>query len=69
MLVLLAGIFVVHIATVIMLFVCTIANVWVVSNVGNASVGLWNNCTNTLCNDLVYAHEDELCYYDLIITW
>ncbi|XP_025257241.1 epithelial membrane protein 1 isoform X4 [Theropithecus gelada] len=61
MLVLLAGIFVVHIATVIMLFVCTIANVWVVSNVGNASVGLWNNCTNTLCNGtLVYAHEDAL---------
>lgn len=61
MLVLLAGIFVVHIATVIMLFVCTIANVWVVSNAGNASVGLWNNCTNTLCNGtLVYAHEDAL---------
>ncbi|EHH66105.1 Epithelial membrane protein 1 [Macaca fascicularis] len=61
MLVLLAGIFVVHIATVIMLFVCTIANVWVVSNAGNASVGLWNNCTNTLCNGtLSYAHEDAL---------
>ncbi|XP_011913893.1 PREDICTED: epithelial membrane protein 1 [Cercocebus atys] len=61
MLVLLAGIFVVHIATVIMLFVCTIANVWVVSNAGNASVGLWNNCTNTFCNGtLIYAHEDAL---------
>uniref|UniRef100_A0A2K6MLS4 Epithelial membrane protein 1 n=1 Tax=Rhinopithecus bieti TaxID=61621 RepID=A0A2K6MLS4_RHIBE len=70
MLVLLAGIFVVHIATVIMLFVCTIANVWVVSNVGNASVGLWKNCTNTFCSEnLSYASEDELCYSDLIITW
>uniref|UniRef100_A0A8C9H122 Epithelial membrane protein 1 n=1 Tax=Piliocolobus tephrosceles TaxID=591936 RepID=A0A8C9H122_9PRIM len=69
MLVLLAGIFVVHIATVIMLFVCTIANVWMVSNAGNASVGLWKNCTN-ICNEtLSYANEDELCYYDLIITW
>ncbi|XP_023081900.1 epithelial membrane protein 1 [Piliocolobus tephrosceles] len=61
MLVLLAGIFVVHIATVIMLFVCTIANVWMVSNAGNASVGLWKNCTNTFCNEtLSYANEDAL---------
>ncbi|XP_011809481.1 PREDICTED: epithelial membrane protein 1 [Colobus angolensis palliatus] len=61
MLVLLAGIFVVHIATVIMLFVCTIANVWMVSNVGNASVGLWKNCSNTFCSEtLSYASEDAL---------
>ncbi|XP_006866102.1 PREDICTED: epithelial membrane protein 1 [Chrysochloris asiatica] len=61
MLVLLAGIFVVHIATVIMLFVCTIANVWVVSNTGQFSVGLWKNCTDGNCDNLlVYADEDAL---------
>ncbi|KAI2564554.1 epithelial membrane protein 1, partial [Homo sapiens] len=61
MLVLLAGIFVVHIATVIMLFVSTIANVWLVSNTVDASVGLWKNCTNISCSDsLSYASEDAL---------
>uniref|UniRef100_A0A670JZ55 Epithelial membrane protein 1 n=1 Tax=Podarcis muralis TaxID=64176 RepID=A0A670JZ55_PODMU len=45
MLVLLAGIFVVHIATVIMLFVSTIANVS--SNMGKTnSSGLWLQCAN-----------------------
>ncbi|KAK2492854.1 hypothetical protein MC885_019335, partial [Smutsia gigantea] len=61
MLVLLAGIFVVHIATVIMLFVSTIANVWVVSDFGQASVGLWKNCTSGSCEDgLSYGGEDAL---------
>uniref|UniRef100_A0A8D2A2S4 Epithelial membrane protein 1 n=1 Tax=Sus scrofa TaxID=9823 RepID=A0A8D2A2S4_PIG len=61
MLVLLAGIFVVHIATVIMLFVCTIANVWVVSDAGQGSVGLWKNCTSAGCTDtLLYGGEDAL---------
>ncbi|KAF6118486.1 epithelial membrane protein 1 [Phyllostomus discolor] len=61
MLVLLAGIFVVHIATVIMLFVSTIANVWVVSDMTKASVGLWKNCTVGNCEgSLVYGHEDAL---------
>lgn len=61
MLVLLAGIFVVHIATVIMLFVSTIANVWVVSNSGKSSLGLWKNCTEFNCNEaLSYANEDAL---------
>ncbi|KAL0612482.1 Epithelial membrane protein 1, partial [Plecturocebus cupreus] len=61
MLVLLAGIFVVHIATVIMLFVCTIANVWVVANAGNASAGLWGTCFLGNCNGtLSYSHEDAL---------
>ncbi|XP_054447382.1 epithelial membrane protein 1 [Pteronotus mesoamericanus] len=61
MLVLLAGIFVVHIATVIMLFVSTIANVWVVSDNTKASVGLWKNCTGGNCDgSLFYAHEDAL---------
>ncbi|XP_068957629.1 epithelial membrane protein 1 [Petaurus breviceps papuanus] len=61
MLVLLAGIFVVHIATVIMLFVSTIANVWVVSKNGTVSAGLWNRCTDGTCNQaLSYAGEDAL---------
>lgn len=61
MLVLLAGIFVVHIATVIMLFVSTIANVWVVSDITSASVGLWKNCSNSHCDGaLSYADEDAL---------
>ncbi|KAM5252373.1 epithelial membrane protein 1 [Hipposideros larvatus] len=61
MLVLLAGIFVVHIATVIMLFVSTIANVWVVSDYGKASIGLWRNCTDLNCDGaLPYANEDAL---------
>ncbi|XP_003934591.1 epithelial membrane protein 1 [Saimiri boliviensis] len=61
MLVLLAGIFVVHIATVIMLFVCTIANVWMVNSLGDISVGLWANCTYGNCNgNLSYGNEDAL---------
>ncbi|XP_049639300.1 epithelial membrane protein 1 [Suncus etruscus] len=60
MLVLLAGIFVVHIATVIMLFVSTIANVWVVSDYGSSSVGLWKNCTDGNCVSLMYADQDSL---------
>ncbi|XP_072509993.1 epithelial membrane protein 1 isoform X2 [Notamacropus eugenii] len=59
MLVLLAGIFVVHIATVIMLFVSTIANVWVVSKNGTISAGLWSQCVNGNCDEtLSYAGED-----------
>ncbi|KAL1776055.1 epithelial membrane protein 1 [Sigmodon hispidus] len=61
MLVLLAGIFVVHIATAIMLFVSTISNVWMVSADVKSSVGLWKNCTGGNCNDsLTYGHEDAL---------
>ncbi|NWW47087.1 EMP1 protein, partial [Pedionomus torquatus] len=60
MLVLLAGIFVVHIATVIMLFVSTIANVWMVgsSNYGKVSTGLWLLCNNT-CEQLPVSSRDE----------
>ncbi|XP_027712227.1 epithelial membrane protein 1 [Vombatus ursinus] len=57
MLVLLAGIFVVHIATVVMLFVSTIANVWIVSNNGT-SWGLWNPCSEEKCSELSYAGKD-----------
>ncbi|XP_012629871.2 epithelial membrane protein 1 [Microcebus murinus] len=61
MLVLLAGIFVVHIATVIMLFVSTIANVWMVSDGVDASVGLWKYCVSGSCNStLPYGNEDAL---------
>ncbi|KFV75778.1 Epithelial membrane protein 1 [Struthio camelus australis] len=60
MLVLLAGIFVVHIATVIMLFVSTIANVWMVGsyNTEKASSGLWLLC-NRSCRQLPVATSDD----------
>ncbi|XP_025896205.1 epithelial membrane protein 1 [Nothoprocta perdicaria] len=60
MLVLLAGIFVVHIATVIMLFVSTIANVWMVGyyNTQEVSSGLWLRC-NKSCTQLLVASSDE----------
>ncbi|XP_007942666.1 epithelial membrane protein 1 [Orycteropus afer afer] len=61
MLVLLAGIFLVHIATVVMLFVSTIANEWVASDSGKFSVGLWKNCTEGNCDGaLWYGNEDAL---------
>ncbi|XP_074050647.1 epithelial membrane protein 1 [Macrotis lagotis] len=61
MLVLLAGIVVIHIATVVMLFVSTIANVWVVSKNGNYSEGLWNSCDYGKCDGtLTYANQDAL---------
>nr|KAF6373541.1 epithelial membrane protein 1 [Pipistrellus kuhlii] len=60
MLVLLAGIFVVHIATVIMLFVSTIANVWVVADRRSASVGLWKNCSDGSCEGLLPYGEDAV---------
>ncbi|NXY60521.1 EMP1 protein, partial [Callaeas wilsoni] len=60
MLVLLAGIFVVHIATVIMLFVSTIANVWMVGppETGMVSAGLWLLCNET-CVQLPVSSQDE----------
>ncbi|KAJ6656328.1 hypothetical protein lerEdw1_003831 [Lerista edwardsae] len=60
MLVLLAGIFVVHIATVIMLFVSTIANVWMVQSFANTtiSLGLWQRCQDGKCSELVYPDDD-----------
>ncbi|XP_052031103.1 epithelial membrane protein 1 [Apodemus sylvaticus] len=61
MLVLLAGLFVVHIATAIMLFVSTIANVWMVADYGDFSVGLWKNCTNGNCDgSLNYGDEGAI---------
>ncbi|NWX05469.1 EMP1 protein, partial [Caloenas nicobarica] len=58
MLVLLAGIFVVHIATVIMLFVSTISNVWMVNSNGT-SWGLWLQCNQT-CNQLTVDDDGSL---------
>ncbi|XP_020643604.1 epithelial membrane protein 1 [Pogona vitticeps] len=60
MLVLLAGIFVIHIATVIMLFVSTIANVWMAGRIGTAtnSTGLWMECLNGQCSDVHVSDSD-----------
>ncbi|XP_042325250.1 epithelial membrane protein 1 [Sceloporus undulatus] len=61
MLVLLAGIFVVHIATVIMLFVSTIANVWMAGKISSGitnSSGLWLQCANGHCRDLQFVDDD-----------
>ncbi|XP_062480143.1 epithelial membrane protein 1 [Pezoporus occidentalis] len=58
MLVLLAGIFVVHIATVIMLFVSTISNVWMVGTYNKTvSSGLWLLCNQT-CRELPVSNDD-----------
>ncbi|XP_034259626.1 epithelial membrane protein 1 [Pantherophis guttatus] len=60
MLVLLAGIFVVHIATVIMLFVSTIANVWMVTTISQKinSSGLWKQCSESSCQDIIVNNDD-----------
>uniref|UniRef100_A0A670XWN9 Uncharacterized protein n=1 Tax=Pseudonaja textilis TaxID=8673 RepID=A0A670XWN9_PSETE len=60
MLVLLAGIFVVHIATVVMLFVSTIANVWIVTTISGKtnSSGLWKQCSESNCVDLSVPNDD-----------
>uniref|UniRef100_A0A8D0GCA9 Epithelial membrane protein 1 n=1 Tax=Sphenodon punctatus TaxID=8508 RepID=A0A8D0GCA9_SPHPU len=62
MLVLLAGIFVVHIATVVMLFVSTIANVWMAGKTGVGQVtnssGLWQECSNGSCTKLPFNDDD-----------
>ncbi|KAG8513777.1 Epithelial membrane protein 1, partial [Galemys pyrenaicus] len=61
MLVLLASIFVVHTATAIMLFVSAIANVWVVTNYDNSSMGLWKQCIGGSCNmTLPYADDGAI---------
>lgn len=58
MLVLLAGIFVCHIATVVMLFVSTIANVWMRNN-NDASAGIWKACAAGTCVLLPNLGENE----------
>nr|XP_060633174.1 epithelial membrane protein 1 [Anolis sagrei ordinatus] len=61
MLVLLAGIFVIHIATTIMLFVSTIANVWMAGKYNNTttnSSGLWHQCENGECKELNFSEDD-----------
>ncbi|CAI9612871.1 unnamed protein product [Staurois parvus] len=44
MLVVLAAVFVVHIATTVMLFVATISNVWLKNTLGTESMGIWMRC-------------------------
>lgn len=58
MLVLLAGIFVVHIATVIMLFVSTISNVWMKNTVGMSS-GIWKLCQSDGSCDTLQVKDDD----------
>ena len=57
MLVLLAGICVVHIAVIVMLFVATIANVWMKDS-GVSSVGIWKDCVNGVCTLLPDLQEN-----------
>ncbi|XP_063282425.1 epithelial membrane protein 1 [Pelobates fuscus] len=59
MLVLLAGIFIVHIATVVMLFVSTISNVWLQNS--NVSSGIWLACNSGSCSSIfpTLAQGDE----------
>ncbi|XP_072276325.1 epithelial membrane protein 1 [Pyxicephalus adspersus] len=49
MLVMLAGVFVVHVAITIMLYVATISNVWIKFNDGSGSEGIWKTCKATVC--------------------
>ncbi|XP_063796498.1 epithelial membrane protein 1 [Pseudophryne corroboree] len=52
MLVIMAAIFVVHIATTVMLFVATISNVWLKLGSGEESRGIWLDCLNASCNSI-----------------
>ncbi|XP_061495364.1 epithelial membrane protein 1 [Rhineura floridana] len=62
MLVLLAGIFVVHIATMVMLFVSTISNVWMAGKISEHltnSSGLWLQCEEgKICTYLTFGEDD-----------
>ncbi|XP_069508850.1 epithelial membrane protein 1 [Ambystoma mexicanum] len=58
MLVILAGIFVVHIAVVVMLFVATIANVWMRNN-NDQSAGIWKMCSSDTCTLLPDLGDNE----------
>lgn len=52
MLVMLAAVFVVHIATTIMLLVATISNVWIKLKTGTGSQGIWFDCNNGVCENV-----------------
>lgn len=52
MLVVLAAVFVVHIATMVMLFVATISNVWLKDFNGVASQGIWMQCNSGACTSI-----------------
>ncbi|XP_077308634.1 epithelial membrane protein 1 [Lithobates pipiens] len=55
MLVVLAAVFVVHIATTVMLFVATISNVWLKNLNGVQSQGLWMICNSGTCTSIFEA--------------
>lgn len=52
MLVILAAVFVVHLAVTIMLFVATISNVWLKNGAGLVSDGLWLRCDPSRCTTI-----------------
>ncbi|KAM3914537.1 epithelial membrane protein 1 [Leptodactylus fuscus] len=52
MLVILAAVFVVHIAVTIMLFVATISSVWLKTEDGAKSLGIWQYCIVGTCNNV-----------------
>ncbi|XP_075688417.1 epithelial membrane protein 1 [Rhinoderma darwinii] len=53
MLVILAAVFVVHIAVTIMLFVATISNVWLKDGTGLTSLGIWQLCSSGSCSSVL----------------
>ncbi|XP_075038977.1 epithelial membrane protein 1 [Mixophyes fleayi] len=59
MLVVMAAIVVVHIATTIMLFVATISNVWMKNSNGLISTGIWQNCSDGTCVSIFNGMSDE----------
>ncbi|KAM4652512.1 epithelial membrane protein 1 isoform 1-T2 [Discoglossus pictus] len=63
MLVLLGGIFVIHIATAVLLFIATISNVWVQNSTQDSSRGIWKQCIagtcNTIFNPTIYPTSDD----------
>ncbi|XP_073500290.1 epithelial membrane protein 1 [Phyllobates terribilis] len=52
MLVILAAVFVVHIAVTIMLYVATISNVWLKESTGLMSQGIWLFCQSGTCSSI-----------------
>ncbi|KAM5147898.1 epithelial membrane protein 1 [Mantella aurantiaca] len=59
MLVVLAAVFVVHIATTVMLFVATISNTWLKGVTGVGSRGIWLECTNERCVSILDTYPGD----------
>ncbi|KAM9326230.1 epithelial membrane protein 1 [Gastrophryne carolinensis] len=64
MLVILAAVFVVHIATTIMLFVATISNVWLKNTLVDQSQGLWKICTSGNCDSIFSGNPEYIPDYN-----